>query len=905
MDKLIEKINSISSLSEIVGLESVDSNDILCAIIKSGNYQLLEGQNIHFNPSNKESFGNLAELILSNEDYMYDLRQNGFVLSSSDASALFSVVKEQGYTSSQFHTFFSLFYNIEGLLNNLILDNREYFREYLRNTDNVYIEHSLKTADAFITLILEEKKLGLIDLTNYSQNYSAENLKLLASTLDSVDKLPTNLEYCGPQVPLRFFELKDQFSADEFYKLLTVLKNKNTYDRAVRGSTETVFTTLVKENFDYLINMMEGREYLPKCLIESPEFRDECIARNRFDLASQCVLPENIMDDENVVAGYCQALNISDTMFYSRIKWVEGYHKINNNVFNSILGTSFKNNIFNVDKSHFERFINDVEIQQGLAKLSEAELKLISKILDKYSFKDYDVSMMITNIIGNIKSYGELINSIDADNINDEQLALFVSVVQNQHNPYNINTINELKNYTTIKMQYFVDNFNDSSLDINKSNLLQSVFNIDFKEARYIYSKFCHDSQMLENLKESELPKENLTQLLLIDKIVNCSSQEDLAMIYNQIKDMQVYSSELPLETHLKAVYSNLYSQSIYSPLEREQVYGPKEHVMTEEEYHGQNVQICVPRANFNFLVHVVGTCSVASDNTSSNYKEDWVGRPQMQDHFVCCSYISEKEVFSLRDGNSGSIIMGFDELENGSLLAMGNNDIDSTGISKDYNGARVVEELNQGRARYFVPTELSKATIAKGSGYNEIVIERRDESLEDRGINKRTPSYIVMTADSLSKENFSRLGDVYQNQLPFLSQEDILELEKVGSDKTKISQVLVKYKDIISTQANEQNIELKTLAYHYIDLIIKGKYYEECLKAASEFDVPLVVVDREYYFKKTLSESLEYSEEMKSRIFDFYTGLNASKKPKLFNMIVQGKDISDLLPPPDYSIDN
>ena len=576
MDNLTEKVNSITNLNELAGLEAVDSNDILCAIIKSRNFQLLNGQNIHFNSANKESFGKLAELLLSNEDYMYDLRQNGFVLSSSDASALFSVVKEQSYTSSQFHTFFSLFYNIEGLLNNLILDNREYFREYLRNTDNVYIEHSLKTADAFITLILEEKKLGLIDLTNYSQNYSAENLKLLASTLDSVDKLPTNLEYCGPQVPLRFFELKDQFTADEFYKLLTVLKNKNTYDRAVRGSTETVFTTLVKDNFDYLIDMMEGKEYLPKCLIESPEFRDECIARNRFDLATQCILPDNIMDNENIVSGYCQALNISETMFYSRVKWVEGYRRINNNVFNSILGTSLKNDIFNLDKSHYERFINDVEIQQGLSRMNSMELSLLSKMLDRYSFKDHDVSMMLTKVINNINYYGELVQSIDAENIDDKQLALLVSALQNRHNPYGITTLNELENYADIKRQYFTDNFSSSSLDVNKNNLLQTVFNIDLKEGQYIYSKFCHDAQMLNNLKESELPKENLTQLLLIDKIVNCSSQEDLAMIYNQIKDMQVYNSELPLETHLKAVYSNLYAQSIYSPLEREQVYGPK-----------------------------------------------------------------------------------------------------------------------------------------------------------------------------------------------------------------------------------------------------------------------------------------------------------------------------------------
>ena len=69
--------------------------------------------------------------------------------------------------------------------------------------------------------------------------------------------------------------------------------------------------------------------------------------------------------------------------------------------------------------------------------------------------------------------------------------------------------------------------------------------------------------------------------------------------------------------------------------------------------------------------------------------------------------------------------------------------------------------------------------------------------------------------------------------------------------------------------------------------------YYEGCLKAASEFDIPLVVVDREYCFKKVLAVSQAYSDETKSRIIEFYDQINVAGKSKLMNLVVQGADIA------------
>ena len=76
----------------------------------------------------------------------------------------------------------------------------------------------------------------------------------------------------------------------------------------------------------------------------------------------------------------------------------------------------------------------------------------------------------------------------------------------------------------------------------------------------------------------------------------------------------------------------------------------------------------------------------------------------------------------------------------------------------------------------------------------------------------------------------------------------------------------------------------------------MKAKYYEDCLKASSEFDIPLVVVDKTYYFNKILHESVLYDEEIMSRILDIYSKSDDNKKKKLFNLVAKGGDVTEIM---------
>ena len=585
---------------------------------------------------------------------------------------------------------------------------------------------------------------------------------------------------------------------------------------------------------------------------ESSTFRDECIKRNRIDLAVKCILPPDIMKNETLINAYCDELNIDSKDFYERIKWILGYYEKNNNIFNTFLATSLKDNIFNLNKEHYERFINDVEIQMPISKLKDKELNVLLNVLNIYNYKDYDISSMIVNVINNISNYQELINSLNMENVSEQDLRKLVSVLQLANNQYQINDINSLRNYDALKRQYFINNYSND-LILNKDNLLKALFNIDLKEAKYIDSKYCHDNydnNILNNLKNSELSSQIYNYLVLINKIVECDNPNDLATLCNSLKDTKVYDLEIPFEPYLRGKYTELYSSSLYRIDERNQVYGPKDNISTEISYNGKNIQVCIPRVNFNFFVHYVGSCSLASDVTDTNYRNDWLDRPQLQDHFIACSYINERGIYSIR--SQGGIIFGFDTLESGSILGMGNTDIDSIGrYANTYSGSRELQEGNGSRARYFVPSEILK-TI--NNGYNEIVIERRNTDKSRSEEFKRKPDYIIMMAESMEQDNFNYLETLYQNQLSFISEQDKKELQQIGNSR-KLKDFLIKYKNVISQTADSQGISLNNMTNMYVDLIMKAKYFEDCLKASSEFGIPLIVVDKTYYFNKMLSE--------------------------------------------------
>ena len=890
MDELINRLKEITNLSELENIDNINTNILIYAIAKSEKYELLNGINIRLNISDSATLEKLTDFLLSDEDILNYIHGNGFYFSKEELNAMFTIVFQKHQYSYKFDCFLRNFFGNKAEVNDFIKEHQQLFENYI-NEKKQGIPNVLKDCDSFVELILKGNHVKLV---GNLENYSISSLKLLAHFLSQNNELP---RYVGDdRFAKHLFEIKSSLDLSEFSILIDLLKEKAFYLRKEGDSEMTSFSILVNENLDYLIDLVSQTKSMPKCLAESTAFRDECIKRNRIDLAVKCILSPDVMQNETLINAYCNELDIELKDFYERGKWLLEYHKKNNNnVFNTFLATSLKNNIFDLNKEHFERFITDVEVQMSVAKLSDKELLVLSKVLNIYNYKEYDIAPMIVNVINNIGQYQELINSLDVENISEQNLKKSVSVFQLPNNQYQINNINSLQNYEMLKKQYFVNNYSNGLIS-DKDNLLKLLFNIDIKEAKYINCRYCYDdnnNSMLASLKNSELPQQIYNYLTIINRIIECDNQDKLSDLYYSLNGTKIYNLAIPFESYLRAQYTQLYSQSLYRYDEKKQVYESKDSILNEINYNGKNIQVCIPRANFNFLVHCVGTCSLASDVTDTNYRNDWLDRPQIQDHFVACSYINEKGIYSIRAEEK--IIFGFGTLESSSILGMSNTDIDSAGgYSNDYNGSQGLQESNGDRAKFFVPSAILK-TI--NEGYNEIVVERRNTDKSRSKEFKRKPDYIIMMAESMEQDNFNYLEALYQDQLSFITDEDKKVIQQIG-DSRKLKEYLAKYKDIILQNASIQEVSFDDATNTYVDLIMKAKYYEDCLKASSEFDIPLVVVDKTYYFNKLLTESLVYDEETLSCISDFYSKADKYQKRQMFNMVAQGTDVTQVMRP-------
>ena len=92
MNELIDKLKEITSLSELENLDSINTNALLYAIAKSERYDLLKNVNIKLNINDNETLEKLVDFLLSDEDILYYMHQNGFSFSKEEINSIFNTI---------------------------------------------------------------------------------------------------------------------------------------------------------------------------------------------------------------------------------------------------------------------------------------------------------------------------------------------------------------------------------------------------------------------------------------------------------------------------------------------------------------------------------------------------------------------------------------------------------------------------------------------------------------------------------------------------------------------------------------------------------------------------------------------------------------------------------------------
>lgn len=127
MNEFTNKLKEISNLSELEGLNNINSNLLLYAIAKSERYELLNGANIKLDLSDNTTLEKLIDFLLSDEDILYFMHRNGFAFSKDELNVIFIKFIQKEQDSYKFDCFFRDFFDSKDEINDFIKEHEFFF----------------------------------------------------------------------------------------------------------------------------------------------------------------------------------------------------------------------------------------------------------------------------------------------------------------------------------------------------------------------------------------------------------------------------------------------------------------------------------------------------------------------------------------------------------------------------------------------------------------------------------------------------------------------------------------------------------------------------------------------------------------------------------------------------------
>jgi len=228
------------------------------------------------------------------------------------------------------------------------------------------------------------------------------------------------------------------------------------------------------------------------------------------------------------------------------------------------------------------------------------------------------------------------------------------------------------------------------------------------------------------------------------------------------------------------------------------------------------DIEVYDAGVDFKMIITAIGAYQVNFDDMA-NYSEYW-NSPLISSHGNCCSLIGNN---NLSMATVRNIILGFYSMSENMLLLSSNKDINSTPASREFD---ITESITGN-----VFTNADNLLDNTRGDYNELVYERRDLSSNPL-FYKKNPDYIVFVEEY----------------------EDInVYLEKYKDDSYKIEYILHQQKE-------------------------QERMWKETLKAAQNFGVPIVKINREKCAKAE-------SEKINSMLEEF----EQTKNPTLIEKII------------------
>lgn len=422
----------------------------------------------------------------------------------------------------------------------------------------------------------------------------------------------------------------------------------------------------------------------------------------------------------------------------------------------------------------------DVDIQDQILSLSDSRLKLFEMMYEKLqSFTDY-YNPYITAILQRI-GYVSLENSWKNDfHIYDELLTEVDNLISNGYQ-LSDDEINILLYLCTSSVKHSIPNY-DEMCNFGNND---TIDNIELKEGL----KKAKEEKDLDYLKFAILVQAygiGLQTAKVICKRYNISNIE-LTEENKEVFEMYMSIYQIVNETNPELLIQ-LYDEftQILTPqkdfrriivfendLRKAFAHDLNKKIFKTDNLSFENIngiKVYDAGVDFKMIVTAIGAYQ-ADFSDKEDYSEYW-NSTKIRSHGNCCSLIGNS---NLSMATVKNIVLGFSNMSDNMLLLSGSSDINSTPDSRDYN-------TTGNLAQKYMDAD-SMLNNTRGD-YNELVYERRDLSGNPK-FYKKNPDYIVFFEEY---ENFDYMMEEYKDKpknLKYLQNQKKLQ-ERLWSESFK-----------------------------------------------------------------------------------------------------------------------
>lgn len=411
-------------------------------------------------------------------------------------------------------------------------------------------------------------------------------------------------------------------------------------------------------------------------------------------------------------------------------------------------------------------------------KLVEANRKkqIISIIKMIYKKSDNWISE-IDNILNNLENYKHLFDIINDEMLKNEKFCEnLISVISVKNNYFNINTLEEIVEYDTIKYNICMDLLNEKLKkikfvdikDIKKFALLEILFDVDYEWGKRITEKYSMDIDEINPISDDE--KEVKEKIIQIKKIVN---GDNLTVNNDNFKKEKI--NPIKFENKCIKLYERLYNEQMKLPIIK----------IGKENYENKEVELYKIKDEFCIFVRVEGAYSYwkEPENFENNINEISInlnGNPK--------TYISNNSMAIARP--KGPIYGYTKELKN-NLLLMAPWDIVSNEANLSFSPSSVNWNFGNGIS-FRMPNNLLNNMR---SSHNEIVTSKWKFDASTMRIERDRPDVIIYFIDMLEDEityketNYWRISKKAAAQLDIpiviINREEVLKKEKAKIERS------------------------------------------------------------------------------------------------------------------------